>query len=213
LLCVENTHNRAGGTVTSVPVMKELRELCDAHRLRLHIDGARLFNASVALGVPPAELAAAADSVSISLSKGLSAPVGALLAGSADFITSARRARKMLGGGMRQAGIIAAAGLVALRTGIDRLSQDHARARRLAAELAAMPGLKTDPAAVETNFVMIDTEGWGIGAEKLVADLKARGIRASARPPFTVRFVTHRLIGDAEVGTLTDALRDIHRQL
>ena len=140
-------------------------------------------------------------------------PVGALLAGSADFITSARRARKMLGGGMRQAGIIAAAGLVALRTGIDRLSQDHARARRLAAELAAMPGLKTDPAAVETNFVMIDTEGWGIGAEKLVADLKARGIRASARPPFTVRFVTHRLIGDAEVGTLTDALRDIHRQL
>ena len=120
LLCVENTHNRAGGTITPPAVMKELRELCDAHQLALHVDGARIFNAAVALDVPAAELAADADSVFFALSKGLSAPVGAVLAGSAEFVGRARRARKMLGGGMRQAGIVAAAGLVALRTGIGR---------------------------------------------------------------------------------------------
>jgi len=207
LLCVENTHNRAGGTITPVAVMKELRQLCDAHRLALHVDGARIFNASVALDVAPAELVADADSVSFALSKGLSAPVGALLAGSAEFVGRARRARKMLGGGMRQAGIIAAAGLVALRTGIDRLRGDHEQARRLAAKLAQLAGLTVSP--VETNFVMIDTEGWGMGAAQLVAELKTRGIAASARPPYTVRFVTHRLIGDAEADTLLAALRDI----
>jgi threonine aldolase len=141
LLCVENTHNRAGGTVTPVAVMKELRELCDAHQLALHVDGARIFNAAVALDIPAAELAADADSVFFALSKGLSAPVGAVLAGPAEFVGRARRARKMLGGGMRQAGIIAAAGLVALRTGIGRLRDDHEQARSLAAKLAALPGL------------------------------------------------------------------------
>jgi threonine aldolase len=207
LLCVENTHNRAGGTITPVAVMKELRELCDARRLALHVDGARIFNASVALNVPAADLVADADSVSLSLSKGLSAPVGAVLTGSAEFVARARRARKMLGGGMRQAGIIAAAGLVALRTGIDRLREDHEQARSLAAKLAGLPGLTVS--SVETNFVMIDTKGWEIGAAKLVAELKSRGIAASARPPYTVRFVTHRLVGNAEADTLFAALRDI----
>jgi threonine aldolase len=207
LLCVENTHNRAGGTITPVAVMKELRELCDAHRLALHVDGARIFNASVALDVPAADLVADADSVSFSLSKGLSAPVGALLAGPTEFVALARRARKMLGGGMRQAGIIAAAGLVALRTGIDRLREDHEQARRLAAKLAALPGLIVAP--VETNFVMIDTAVWGIGAAQLVAELKSRAIEASARPPHTVRFVTHRLVGDAEADVLVAALQGI----
>jgi threonine aldolase len=207
LLCVENTHNRAGGTITPVAVMKELRELCAARRLALHVDGARIFNASVALDIPAADLVADADSVSFSLSKGLSAPVGAVLAGSAEFVARARRARKMLGGGLRQAGIIAAAGLVALRTGIDRLREDHEQARRLAAKLAGLPGLMVS--SVETNFVMIDTKGWGIGAANLVADLKSRGIAASARPPYTVRFVTHRLVGNAQADTLVAALRDI----
>ena len=209
LLCVENTHNRAGGTITPVAVMKELRDLCDAHNLALHVDGARIFNASVALDIPAADLVADADSVCFALSKGLSAPVGAVLTGSADFILRARRARKMLGGGMRQAGIIAAAGLVALRTGIGRLREDHERARRLAAKLAELPGLTVSPEAVETNFVMIDTENWGIGASQLVGELKSRGIAASARPPYTVRFVTHRLVGDAQVDILVAALRDI----
>lgn len=207
LLCVENTHNRAGGTITPPAVMKELRELCDAHQLALHVDGARIFNAAVALDVPAAELVADADSVFFALSKGLSAPVGAVLAGSAEFVGRARRARKMLGGGMRQAGIVAAAGLVALRTGIGRLREDHEQARSLAAKLAGLPGLTVGP--VETNFVMIDTAGWDIGAAELVAELKARDIAASSRPPYTVRFVTHRLVGEAEADTLVAALREI----
>lgn len=210
LVCVENTHNRAGGTVTSLAVMKELRDLCDRRDLALHVDGARIFNASVASGVAAADLVAGADSVSFSLCKGLSAPVGAVLAGSAEFIARARRARKTLGGGMRQAGIIAAAGLVALRTGVGRLKDDHECARRLAAQLAALPGLKVRPADVETNFVMIDTSGWGMSAADLVTALKERGIRASSRPPFTVRFVTHRQIGDPEIAALTAALREVH---
>ncbi|HWG65091.1 MAG TPA: GntG family PLP-dependent aldolase [Streptosporangiaceae bacterium] len=211
LLCVENTHNRAGGTVTPVAVMKELRELCDSRGLALHVDGARIFNASVALDIPVADLVADADSVSFALSKGLSAPVGALLAGSAEFVGRARRARKMLGGGMRQAGIIAAAGLVALRTGIGRLREDHEQARRLAAKLAGLPGLRVSPEAVQSNFVMVDAEQWGIGAERLVAELAARGIAAAALPPHTVRFVTHRLVGAQEADTLAAALREIGR--
>jgi threonine aldolase len=212
LLCVENTHNRAGGTITSVDVMKELRELCSAHQLALHVDGARIFNASVALDIPAAELVAYADSVSFSLSKGLSAPVGALLAGSADFVERARRARKMLGGGMRQAGIIAAAGLVALRTGIDRLREDHERARKLAVKLAGLPGVTVSPEVVQTNIVMIDIQNWGIDAAQLVAELKSRGIAASAWPPSTVRFLTHRMVGDAEIDVLAAALQDISAQ-
>jgi threonine aldolase len=210
LLCVENTHNRAGGTITPPAVMKELRELCDAHQLALHVDGARIFNASVALDIPAAELVAEADSVFFALSKGLSAPVGAVLAGSAEFAGRARRARKMLGGGMRQAGIIGAAGLVALRTGIGRLREDHEQARSLAAKLAGLPGLMVGP--VETNFVMIDTESWGIGATDVVEELQARDIAASSRPPYTVRFVTHRLVGDDEADALVSALREISRQ-
>jgi threonine aldolase len=209
LLCVENTHNRAGGTVTPVTVMKELRELCDRHQLALHVDGARIFNAAVALGVPAADLAADADSVSFALSKGLSAPVGALLAGTAEFIGRARRARKMLGGGMRQAGVIAAAGLVALRTGVERLAEDHQRARQIASRLAGLPGLRVDPGSVETNMVLADTSGWGLSAEQLVAALADRGIKAGPRPPDSVRFVTHRQIGEAEVDALVDALRAI----
>lgn len=211
LLCVENTHNRAGGTVTPVAVMKELRALCDRHHLALHVDGARLFNAAAALGVPAADLAADADSVSVALSKGLSAPVGALLAGTAEFTARVRRARKMLGGGMRQAGVIAAAGLVALRTGVERLSEDHQRARQIATRLAGLPGLQADPGSVETNMVLVDTSGLGLSAEQMVAALAGRGIKAAPRPPDMVRFVTHRQIGDAEVDALVDALRGIAR--
>lgn len=209
LLCVENTHNRAGGTVTPVAVMKELRDLCDRHGLAMHVDGARIFNAAAALGVPVSDLAADADSVSFALSKGLSAPVGALLTGTTEFIDRARRARKMLGGGMRQAGVIAAAGLVALRTGVERLSEDHQRARQIAGRLAGLPGLRVDPGAVETNMVLADMSGWGLSAEQTVAALAGRGIKAAPRPPDMVRFVTHRRIGDAEVDALVDALRGI----
>jgi len=209
LLCVENTHNRAGGTITSPEVMHELRELCDRWSMRLHVDGARIFNAAVALNVPVGRLAADADSICFALSKGLSAPVGSVLAGSATFVERARRVRKMLGGSMRQAGVLAAAGIVALQKGIDRLAEDHQRARQLAWRLVDIRGLRVNPQEVETNMVLIDSSDSGLRAEQIVAALKARGIRASARPPYVVRFVTHRQIGEAEVDILAQALTEI----
>jgi threonine aldolase len=209
LLCVENTHNRAGGTVTTPEVMAELRELCDRHGLVIHVDGARLFNAAIALDVPAATLAKDADSVTIALSKGLSAPVGSVLAGSADYIRSARRVRKRLGGAMRQAGVIAAAGLVALREQLPRLADDHRRAAQLARALAGIDGIRVDQPVVRTNMVLIDTEGTGKSADDVTSELAAAGIKASSRPPWTVRFVTHRLVGDAEVSRLVDAVRQI----
>lgn len=209
LLCIENTHNRGGGTITNLQVMRELRELCDRWGLRLHVDGARIFNAAVALNVPVRDLAADADSIWFALSKGLSAPVGSVLLGNREFIEHARRLRKMLGGSMRQAGVLAAAGIVALQSGIDRLAEDHLRARQLAERLTEIPHLRVDPQAVETNMVMIDIQETGLRADQLVAALKARGIRASSRPPYAVRFVTHRLIGEAEIAILVQALREI----
>jgi threonine aldolase len=210
LLCVENTHNRAGGTITSPKVMAELRELADRYGLRIHLDGARIFNAAVALAIPTRELAADADTVMFCLSKGLSAPVGSILAGPAADIAQARRARRMLGGGMRQAGVIAAAGIVALQKGIERLSEDHETALALARRLAALPDIGVEPQAVETNMVLVDTERANLPAEKLVGRLRAEfDIRASARPPYTVRFVTHRHIGTAEVSTLVEAMTHI----
>jgi|HubBroStandDraft_6_1064221.scaffolds.fasta_scaffold78661_2 threonine aldolase len=209
MVCVENTHNRAGGTVTDVATMAGLRALCDARGLHLHVDGARIFNAAVALGVDVADLAGPADSVSVCLSKGLSAPVGGLLAGSEAFVARARRARKMLGGAMRQAGVVAAAGIVALQTGIGRLAEDHARARRIADGLRSLPGLRVLTPEPVTNFVLVDTAPSGRSAEDVVADLKRHGINASSRPPTTIRFVTHRQIGDDEVTTLIKTLGEV----
>lgn len=212
LIWVENTHNRAGGTITRPEVMEGLRELADRHGLRVHLDGARVFNAAIALGVPARELVAHADSVSFSLSKGLSAPVGSILAGTTEFIARARRARKMLGGGMRQAGVVAAAGIVALRSGIHRLADDHTRAQDLAHGVSAIHGLAVDPNDVETNMVRVDTSGTGISAAEVVQQLRAdHDIRASAAHPYGIRFVTHRQIGEAEVTALVDALTEIVR--
>jgi threonine aldolase len=207
MLCVENTHNRAGGTVTDVATMSALGALCASKGLHLHVDGARIFNAAVALGVDAKALVAPADSVSISLSKGLSAPIGAVLAGAHDFVARGRRARKLLGGSMRQAGVIAAAGIVALNTGIERLAEDHDRARRLAALLAEVPGVSVNPAV--TNFVMINVAASGKNAKEVVDALKSHGIRSSARPPSTIRFVTHRQITDTDLDTLVEVLRKV----
>jgi threonine aldolase len=209
MVCVENTHNRAGGTVTDVATMAGLRALCDEHGLHLHVDGARIFNAAVALGVNVADLAGPADSVSVCLSKGLSAPVGGLLAGSQQFVGRARRARKLLGGAMRQAGVVAAAGIVALQTGIGRLAEDHARARQVADGLRSLPGLRVLTPEPATNFVLVDTAPSGRSAEDVAADLRRRGINASSRPPTTIRFVTHRQIGDDEVATLIKTFGEV----
>jgi threonine aldolase len=206
LLCVENTHNRAGGTVTSPAAMEELRGLCDRRGLRLHVDGARLLNAAVALEVAPSALASAADSICFALSKALGAPVGSLLLGSADFVRRARHMRKMLGGGMRQAGVLAAAGLVALDGWERRLAADHERAAELARRLAAVPGVEADPGP--TNIVLCDVSDTRIGASVLADRLLARQIACSVASPERLRFVVHHQIGEPEVAALESALRE-----
>jgi threonine aldolase len=209
LVCIENSHNRGGGAVTPPSVMKELVAACRERDLLLHVDGARVLNAAVTIDVPVAEVVAGADSVSLALSKGLRCPVGSLLAGSAEFVANARRRRKMLGGAMRQAGVVAAAGLVALETGLPQLAEDHRCARELAQRLDAIPALTVDLAAVETNIVVCDVAGVGRPAEQLRAELAASGIDCAARGPDRLRFVTHAGIGPEEVEMLVARLEAI----
>ncbi len=206
LVCVENTHNRAGGTVTRPEVMVGLSATCRTRGLKLHVDGARIFNASVALGCPVRDLVAGADSVGFALSKGLSCPAGSVLVGTRDFVAEARRVRKMLGGSMRQAGVLAAAGIVALDQGVPRLAEDHRRARLLAHRLAALPGLEVDMDAVETNIVLCDVRGTGRDAAALGNELSLAGIGCAPRPPHLLRFVTHRNIEDADVEFLVETM-------
>jgi threonine aldolase len=195
VVVVENTHTRRGGTVLTAEQTAELA----ARAPRSHLDGARLANAAVALGVPLAELAAPVDTVALSLNKGLSAPFGALLAGGEQFVERAATVLHRLGGAtVHRAGIAAAAGLVALETMVERLADDHRRARDLAARLACVPGLALRNDPVETNVVLMDATGTGVAGGRLVELLDAVGVRAMSFDPATLRFVTHRLIGDAE---------------
>ena len=191
LLMIENTHNLCGGAPLDAAFMRAAAEIARRHGLRLHVDGARLFNAAAALGVSARELAAAADSVNFCLSKGLAAPVGSVICGGRDFIERARRARKLLGGGMRQAGIIAAAGIIALEEMVDRLAEDHLRARKLAEGLAAIPGIAIDPDRVRTNIVYFDVSKPGLSAAELLRRLEREGIRMLATGARTIRAVTH----------------------
>ncbi len=191
LVCLENTHNRCGGAVLGPDYMALVRDIADRHGLAVHLDGARLFNAATAMEVPAAELARDADSVSFCLSKGLAAPVGSLVCGPADFIARARRARKILGGGMRQAGVIAAAGLVALETMVDRLAEDHAHAKRLAEGLSALPGVILDPATVQTNIVIFELAADGVTPAAFAAGLAQRGVLLFTIGGQRLRAVTH----------------------
>lgn len=188
LVVLENTHNLGGGVVTSVEETRGLIAACHEAGLRVHIDGARLWNAAVALGVPPADLAAGADTLMVDLSKGLCCPVGALLLGSGERMARARRVRQQLGGGMRQAGVIAAPGLVALDTMIPRLAEDHANAALLGETLARCPGVRVAP--VRTNLVVATLAGRT--TPSVVAALKGQGVLASAMDAVTLRLVTHR---------------------
>ena len=194
VLAVENTHMMGGGAVYRPERLRALLATANEHGLAAHLDGARLPNAAVALGVPAARLAEGFDTVMVSLSKGLGCPVGSLLAGRRELVDEARRVRKLLGGGMRQAGILAAAGLLALRRGFDHLAEDHANARRLAAALAELPGVDIDPAAVETNIVMARVAGRRDRAPAVAFEAAARsaGVWGAAMGPDRVRFVTHR---------------------
>jgi threonine aldolase len=173
------------------------------------VDGARIFNAAVALGVPPAALARTADTLTFCLSKGLSAPVGSVLVGSDAVIGEARRYRKMVGGGMRQAGVLAAAGLIALRDGVQRLADDHRRARRLAEGLARIPGLTIDLATVQTNIVRFDVSGLGQTAGSFAAALQRHGVIVSGGAGTGVRMVVHRHIDDEAVDTALAAAREL----
>jgi threonine aldolase len=187
-------------------MMPDLRALADRYGLRLHLDGARLFNASVALGVSPQAWTRYADSVMIAFSKGLCCPVGSVLAGSAAFIREAHRVRKMLGGGMRQAGVLAAACLVALETMIDRLADDHARARRLAEAIAELPGFAVNLRTVQTNMVYVQTAR---PAQEVERALAAEGVLCIALDPHRLRLVTHKDIDDAAVEHALRAFRRV----
>jgi threonine aldolase len=191
LLCLENTHNRCSGAVISPEYMAQARALADQFGLAIHLDGARIFNAAVALGVEVSMLAREVDSVSFCLSKGLSAPVGSLVCGPATFIREARRQRKALGGGMRQAGVLAAAGIVALETMVDRLAEDHANAQRLAQGLSRLPGIILDPAQVPTNIVIFALAPEALSPAEFVSGLGIRGIRLNAIGGQRLRAVTH----------------------
>ena len=191
LVWLENTHNIAGGTVTPPRVFDEICDESHALGLPVHLDGARVFNASVALGVPVDRLTAKADTVMFCLSKGLGAPVGSMLVGKADVIDRGRIYRKALGGGMRQAGILAAAGLIALEEGPQRLATDHANAKFLAEGLAQIPGFKLDPAKVQTNIIICDITGTGKTSGEISCALAGRKVRANGVGANLLRFVTH----------------------
>ena len=206
IVCLENTHNAAGGTVLSPDQIDAVAAAAHEAGFPVHLDGARVFNAAVALGVDVRELTRSVDSVSVCLSKGLSAPVGSLVAGTRAFIDRANRVRRSFGGAMRQAGIIAAPGLVALRTMIPRLREDHENARFLAERLAAVPGLGVDLSTVQSNIVNVDVGGLGIDAAAFAGQLRERGVRGLPGMGTNVRFVTYRGISRADVETAADAV-------
>jgi threonine aldolase len=191
LIVLENTHNLCGGYPLDIDYMKAVGDIARCHDLKIHVDGARIFNAAVALNVKVDQLAAEADSVSFCLSKGLAAPVGSVVCGSRDFIFQARRARKVLGGGMRQAGVLAAAGLIALNEMVDRLADDHANARKLADGLAEMPGLSIDPSLIKTDIVYFEVIREDLTVEDLVKRLEEQGVRMLPVGPGRIRAVTH----------------------
>ncbi len=199
LICVENTQNRCGGVPLSAEYMAGLGALARAHDLPIHLDGARIFNAAVALGVPAADLAREATTVMFCLSKGLAAPVGSVLCGPRAFIRRARFARKQVGGGLRQVGVLAAAGLVGLTQMVDRLADDHANARRMAAGLAALPGLAVDPARVATNMVYARITAPGWTADRLTEAAAHAGVLIAPTDPQVVRLVTHYGIEEPDI--------------
>jgi len=212
LICLENTHNRAGGSILSMKVLQGVAALAGRRGLAMHLDGARLLNACVATGHAADQYAQYFDSVSICFSKGLGAPVGSALAGSVEFIEGARRVRKMFGGGMRQAGIIAAGALYALEHNVDRSAIDHHNARRLAEALAEMPGVELDPTQVDTNIVV-----WRVveplTAQDVRARLRERGVLVSGFGPRVLRCVTHLDVSSEEIERAIPLIRSVMEEV
>jgi threonine aldolase len=209
LICVENTHNGWGGAVVPMENLKAIREVADRHDVKIHYDGARVFNASQATGIPVHEYAAIGDSIMFCLSKGLSAPVGSVLVGPQDFIAHARRVRKALGGGMRQVGVLAAPGIVALNEMVSRLGEDHKRAKKLALEIQNFPGIGLNPDFVETDIIIFKFDHPEITADEFIVRLKEKNVLALATPAKDIRFVTHKDIDDEDVERAIAAIREI----
>jgi threonine aldolase len=205
LVALENTHNLCAGAAVELSHMAAVADLARAHGLPVHLDGARIFNAALALETTPRDIAATADSVSFCLSKGLACPVGSLLCGSREFIGRARRMRKLLGGGMRQAGVIAVAGIVALETMIDRLVEDHLNARALAEGLGLVAGLNVRPVKRRTNMVVFEVDGGAPVAARFAAGMKERGVIANVRGPSSFRAVTHHGISRRDIDRVVAA--------
>lgn len=207
LVCLENTHNRCGGRVLTAADTAAVARVAHDQGAAVHLDGARIFNAAVALGVPAASLAEETDSISFCLSKGLSAPVGSIVCGTREFIERARRSRKMLGGGMRQVGVLAAPGIVALESMIDRLQEDHDNARLLARGLAEIRGIETDPDAVESNIVLFElTEQEPIA---FVLTLAKAGVLSLPHEPREIRMVTHYGISRDDIKETLERVRQV----
>jgi threonine aldolase len=211
LICLENTHNRGGGSIYPIEKMAAIYRLAKSKGLSLHLDGARLWNASVAEGIDPKEYAQWADSVSVCLSKGLGAPIGSLVAGPKTFIDQVHRFRKMFGGGMRQVGIIAAAGIYALEHHVERLKEDHQNARRLALGLQKLKGVSIDPEHVETNIVIFDVAQAGRTASQVVETMKKDRILIHALGTTEIRLVTHLDISSEDIEIALNAFKKIFR--
>jgi threonine aldolase len=209
LLFLENTHNRGGGNAITLKEMEAMAGVARKHGLSVHLDGARIFNAAIALGVSAKDIAQYADSVQFCLSKGLSAPVGSLVAGSEDFIKRAKQFRKLLGGDLRQSGVLAAAGIVSLEKMVDRLAYDHHTAKILAEGLGGIPHLALDHPPHPTNMVFFDTKELGIDAAKFVSQLKEESVLATVYAATRVRMVTHRHIDEQMVKQAIQAVQKV----
>lgn len=209
LICLENTHNRGGGAIYPIEKMREIYQVAKSKGLFVHLDGARLWNASVATGISPQEYSQWADSVSVCLSKGLGAPIGSLVAGSESFIDRVHRFRKMFGGGMRQVGMIAAAGLYALDHHLERLKQDHQNAKRLAVGLREIKGVSLDPKHVETNIVIFDVAETGKTAQQVAEAMKHHGVLIHAIGKTQIRLVTHLDVTEEDIETALKAFGEV----
>jgi threonine aldolase len=215
LICLENTHNRHGGTIITPDQIRVVSEVAQTHGLKLYLDGARIFNAAIALRTDVKEFTKYVDNLMFCLSKGLCCPVGSLLVGSDEFIERSRKLRKVLGGGMRQAGIIAAPGIIALESMIDRLEEDHRHARHLAEGIAKISGIQIDLNCVQTNIICFDISGLGTTASFFISKLKQEGIFALALDEKKVRVVTHKGIEkehvEKSVGVIESVSNELHR--
>ncbi|MGB9789116.1 MAG: low-specificity L-threonine aldolase [Thermotoga caldifontis] len=211
LITIENTHNRSGGRVVPLENFKAIYEIAKEHGINVHVDGARIFNASIASNVPVKEYAKYADSLMFCLSKGLCAPVGSIVVGSRQFIEKARKARKILGGGMRQAGVLAAAGIIALTRMVDRLKEDHENAKFLAMKLREI-GYSVNVEDVETNMVILKTDNLKVNAHQFLSAMREKGVLAVAFSDTSIRLVTHNDVSREDIEEALNAFEELFRE-